>query len=683
MSISAKRVIDARVDGASSVNVNHDFATGAASQTFQGFDAISRSSGSLEFNIMVPGQNAYWNRRVMLETTTVYTAEVVMLQGNTAWPASSAKLRYGRDFSVCGFPMNSLIQTCTASINGSTITTQQNQIMPLVRRLIASNSKTRKALGCPSGVNATADNAQTSWTVNECVATSRPVDEPASNATFRSFAFGTFAAGQFTPYTAAAYGADGGLDADSISLVDATGTGGTAGNAKTFTFAITTREPLLCAPFIIDDSQPAFTNVQAANVRLTLMAPGDPTVRILRTTRSSGGAYNIPTVTGGSVTAGTLDDPTNGTMFSIRNVALASAQPFVNAKLWCNFLSPSPDQLVPASTIYPYLQFDPLVTAQAAQLGVPLNHKSLITPERMATEDVVSQTVVLNTCPDYLAIYALLGEGGEVTPGAAVAPWVDDHTRTVYPASFSGREDLFAPIQKISIMWNNQPAILASAPMGELWRMTADNGLRVTYDTFLGVRTATKPGLLASGLGLGTQTVATTGAPLLLQINKDFPTEPGTAPGVAGVFSLTVTASVRYLASSVTGTAGAVVSRPCQLYVVPIRSTFLQLNAGGTSSVIGAISSGEGMLDAAWSTDRLLQAQAPMRGGWGNGLAAPANGSSGSKDVWRRAQAAGAIGRGVQAHGVKGYGAGEDADLIGTGKHASKRRLESMFARMG
>ena len=697
MSISVRRAIDTRVDGASSVNVHHDFATGASSATWQSFDATSKSSGSLEFNVLVPGQNAYWNRQVMLETSVAFIGTPASWTNAGAVGGGTA-FRNGRDVSTCGFPMNSLMQTVTTSINGSTITTQQSQIMPLVRRLIACNDKSRKALPCPSGVGLFADNSDSGQTeANEIMSIPRAADRAPSNGSFRVLEWGyiTTASGEFTPFTdSTAY---------TLSTVFAAGT--VAG------FRITTREPLLASPFITSNDEPAFTNVQSANIRCTLLSPSDPAVRILRTNRSFG--------TGRNAANGTLDDTYSTDALkppacAITGIAYASAQPFVTAKLWCNFLSPSPDQLVPSSTIYPYLQFDPLQTAQAAIVPNAIRGGDTYGAGVNAAQ-CISQTVILNTCPDMLAVYVSLGD---------IVGVADAATGLYNAGTFSGREDLFATIDNISITWNNQPSILQSARPHDLWRMTYDNGLRLPYDIYSGLKNGDRPLPTANSLyplAVPKNTFPSTGMPLLLAINKDFPTEPGTAPGVAGVFSMTITANVHtygqtnytasYPGADGACTSAGAVARPATMYVVPIRSQYLQLNAGGTSAVVGAVSSGEAMLDAPFTSDRVIGSLPNMVGGWGFNMGSIANLASKAKNAWERgrqiAETAkkahdlykehegairGAIdtgkaaydklksgegGEGAMGHGVQGYGSG----VIG-GKRARLHDATSAYSRM-
>jgi hypothetical protein len=556
-----------------------------------------------------------------------------------------SKFRIGRDVSPCGFPLNSLLQTVTTSINGSTITTQQSQIMPLVRRLIASNDKSRKSLPCPSGVNQFADNADAGISEgNEILSVQRASDRSSSNGSFRTMEFGNLdIAGNFTPYTSSA-------TSDPSWAITGVGVG----------VRITTREPLLASPFIITNDEPAFTNVQAANIRCTLLAPNDPNVRILRTNRAFGFGQTQVQASFDDTTAfsTTLINaiPTGG----ITNLKFATSQPFQTARVWCNFLSPSPDQLVPASTIYPYIQFDPLQSAQPVATPLLLTTAGAYREGVDNTSNItaISQTVILNTCPDMIAVYALLGEPVGL-PDVQLNLW--------NPATFSGREDLFATIDNLSIMWNNQPAILATARTQDLWRMSYDNGLRVPYDVYSGAKLGVKsPTVDTTNVLLHTALAPdglypTTGAPLLLAINKDFPTEPGTAPGVAGVFSLSVTAQCHYydnlnvqngstVTSTGTYTGGAQLTnqRPLTLFVVPIRSQYLQLNAGGTSSIVSAISSGEAMLDAPFTTDRVIGATPTMVGGWGMNMTTLGNLASRGANLWKR-------GKEVAEKAKKGY----------------------------
>ena len=638
MSISVRRVIDARVDGASSVNQHHDFATGASSTTFQAFDAISKSSGTLEFNVLVPGQNAYWSRRVMLETTTVYSATLKV----SGPQGTSPTVRYGRDIAVCGFPMNSLLQTVTTSINGSTITTQSNQIMPLVRRLIAASGRARKRIPCPSGVSTCADNAQAGiGTGNEIMNNVRGSEDPDTNGSFRVFSWGTIVNGTFA--------ASPDQDALAIGALPTAGAGAITTTTVTVSFSITTREPLLVSPFITTDDEPAFTNVQAANIRCTLMNPSHESIRLIRVNRLSVTPELQALNAGAAVAAGgyLYDDATNLTTMAFTGTSW-SAQPFVNAKLYCNFLSPSPDQLVPASTIYPYLQYDPLQSATVT----PIKAVSMNTWQAPAPTKVSSQTVILNTCPDMLAVFAIMGEA---TEDGVAQP---DGSRY---QSYNGREDLFATIDSLSIMWNNQPAILATARNNELWRMSYDNGLKYGFDVFNGIRGggANLVSWINGGAGAGTSAaalangavsgaIATTGMPVLLAINKDFPTEPGTAPGVAGVFSIQVDAQVHHHGAPTFFSAGTVngpntyaadtwvyPARPVTLVIVPIRSQYLQLNAGGTSSVVTAVSSGEAMLDAPFAPNRIIDSASTNMVGQGASQGF-ANFFSSAKKGWER-----------------------------------------------
>jgi hypothetical protein len=581
----------------------------------------------------------------MIETVSIYQCDIIANAAASGTGLTQTKFRIGRDVAPCGFPLNSLLQTVTTSINGSTITTQQSQIMPLVRRLIASNDKSRKSLPCPSGVNQFADNADAGYSEgNEIVSVQRTSDRASSNGSFRTMEFGNYAGSEFSPYAA------NGTTDPSWAVV---GTG--------VYVRITTREPLLCSPFIITNDEPAFTNVQAANIRCTLLAPNDPAVRLLRTNRSFGFNSNAITSTLDDISA--FGTASNNSMpaCGITNLKFVNSSPFTVARVWCNFLSPSPDQLVPASTIYPYIQFDPLQSAQQAAKPTALTTAGVYRDDVNYSSNItaISQTVILNTCPDMIAVYAVLGDTALLT---------DQKFALYNPATFSGREDLFATIDNLSIMWNNQPAILATARTQDLWRMSYDNGLRVPFDVYSGAKLGVKTSAVDSGSVLLHGQAApdglfpTTGAPLLLAINKDFPTEPGTAPGVAGVFSLSVTANCHYYDNTQqygNGTtaisAGGVpdgtavdTQRPLTLFVVPIRSQYLQLNAGGTSSIVSAISSGEAMLDAPFTTDRVIGATPTMVGGWGMNMTTLGNLASRGANLWKR-------GKEVAEKAKKGY----------------------------
>jgi hypothetical protein len=167
-----------------------------------------------------------------------------------------------------------------------------------------------------------------------------------------------------------------------------------------------------------------------------------------------------------------------------------------------------------------------------------------------------------------------------------------------YPANAAGlcREDALCNIVRLQVTWNNNPSLFATFDSQELYRRTVANGVAVPYiggDGKNELRVATYnnltslpsyyPFAYAPNVSETKDPVALgVGYPLLLALNKDIPVEPNVAAGVAGVFTLKVTATVRNTCDVHTPPGGT-------LYVVPITSQYLKLNSGAMSDIIATV----------------------------------------------------------------------------------------------
>lgn len=505
---------------------------------------------------------------------------------------------------------------------------------------------------------------------------------------------------------------------------------------------LTTMEPLLFPPFSISDNEVAFSNVQSANIRLTMLGPDDSNARIVRNIEAVGVRNDIPQ---------TFVTPTFASIFGsatgVNNVTgLATCVPQIdslnywlsqpgtngttitpfNIKLLTNFLSPSLLEPIPETLVYPFIQYTPLVSsnvsggssgklAPISNIGAQASNLNSTTYN---SGQILSNVLTLNTCPDMLALYVVLNPkvnktsatvvGGfttavtSITPGTAFT--VSALTGTIVvgstftaggsnfyitaiasPTSINASlvgststtavtitagtfptaspvvfrnptysySDVLAAITNVSITWNNNASLLQNFLPSELIEITASNGLPCSQTVAMGVAnlpykakvldttglalgstTSTYGSLINSQSAFNTGPTGTIGLPLLLAINKDIPTEAGSAAGVSGVYTLQVQVTTRFFDQ------GALAANTPQFFVTPIQTQYLQLIRGGTSAVVSAVAAADKMLAAPYAPMRTLQAESPhpMAGGH-IGYMHMAGGANHVSKLWPRSHA--------------------------------------------
>ena len=213
--------------------------------------------------------------------------------------------------------------------------------------------------------------------------------------------------------------------------------------------------------------------------------------------------------------------------------------------------------------------------------------------------------------------------------------------------------DILANIVNVSVTWNNNAALMQSFLPSELIEITGSNGLPVTPPIALGVANTpfkatiagnavaayTLPQDILAEKSYANARVSTIGTPLLLAINKDLPTEAGTAPGVSGVYTLQVSITTRLSEQAflLNGTS----TNAFQFFVTPIQTQYLQLIRGGTSAVVSAVAAADKMLTAPFAPRRTLQGESAhahkLTGGWGWSMPTLSGVANSASKLWSRA----------------------------------------------
>lgn len=546
MSVNLDKLVDVRIDSASALSTIHDLVLGGSNLVRQDFAPTSTSTSNIDFTIQTPGLAVYMSRRVNFVGQIPFSFQAT---NNTASPIT---IFPGRDFGLEAFPFNSMIQSATVQVSTSSFTTQLQATMPYLKRRAMVEKLRAKLADVPTAFGRTAivrrpgesAYAQALW-----AAGSEYCGIPGNGADQGNLSINKIMTTANPPE-----------DVTSAQMVDVGGVAIPASTTYTISGTINVSEPLLIQPFELDDETPAFINVNLFSVRLNFSALDAPLALPIRFAYS-GSTTNV---------AGSLENVS----YAALNWDTSNLSALNSCKLSCQFISPPPTAAVPTKTIYPTTFYNPLPRQVSDSIAAN------------ATLTVFSNVITLNTAPDMLAIYYV-----PTLPDFSAAA-----TGIVGLSSKPGYtfEDTLLSPDSLQITWNNNPSLLATFDKRELWRRSQQNGMALGWAPWAGsmldaaVTTptgpATPPAISANAYPFSNK-ISGVGGPVVLKLNADIPVEPGVAAGVAGVYTLQIQATIRnHLPFTVpSGT----------LYVVPITSQYLVLNAGATSDVIQTVATEE------------------------------------------------------------------------------------------
>lgn len=227
-----------------------------------------------------------------------------------------------------------------------------------------------------------------------------------------------------------------------------------------------------------------------------------------------------------------------------------SLQAVSNPYLDFVFINGHPSDLLPSKNVVPYIEYPRYISAQ--------NNKTIAAG---SSETLYSQSLSLNVVPDKLVVFVRSR----------------DDTSTNVP-------DRFYPITNISLNFNNSSGILSTAPQSDLFGMSAENGLAVSYQEFRGYAAGAP---LTNGVPAK---IALCGAPLVLTLGKDVQlVQDYIAAGAIGNFNLQLQVQAY--------NQGAATASNLELVIIAINSGILVIEQG-VSSVYTGILTKEDVLKA-------------------------------------------------------------------------------------
>ena len=657
---------------------------GALSLTNAPFNAIAATASQHTYNIYVPSENVYVDRALEWSNTVFMTFSTTST--NTI-PAGQPICSYGRDWSLCAFPMNSLCSTMTATINDTTSVINSQDVLREVLRL-TDYKKNRTQRTCPTMLDKYASYNDAAGAVNNPLAgyenqtdfaespngawynvvytdplgsplvtnsaSSVPgVNQPAfAGAPYISIS-GVPSAPADWSVTQAAYAANVGALVQYLGVIWASTAASAVGvppgavpgqwtqvlaanAAQQIYFRWGTTEKLVLSPFVFADTHEFDTGLFGINNIQLIMNLRAPT-RLVRNTTKYGRVISAA---------------------SIAYNSTSSSGPFANSRINAQFLTPSLDVPLPPKSVVPYMEFPRYITSYQGG-AVPSG----------AVVQIQSQTITLPQIPDLFIIYVKPSD-------ASLDPTQGDY---YFPLA-SQADNVTAPL---SINFDNFSGLLSSQTTEQLYAMSVRNGLDMDFNSFIGeghsgsaVPSNSLGGVSTNFGGAAAGRIPLVGGLLVLKPSQDITLQTGQAPSLVGNFTFQFNIQVK--------NTSAVSQSGLQLFVITANSGFFE-SIRGSSRIIKGVLSEQDIISAPLAPMGTSDQLARYVGGAGM-FSSLANVLSKAKDIYHQTKPAlsavrgllpedGMMGKVKGAMGAVGYGTGAGAGAgTGAGTGAGRRR---------
>jgi hypothetical protein len=329
--------------------LSYSVVSGASSNTYQQFSAVSASNSAISFNIQVPSENIVVSREVLIETDIYFTISI------TNVPVGEFAFNYGETDAPQAFPLNSLFTTCSAQINNTNVSCNLQDILPSILRLNNNRELYRYNGMCP----VLPDQAYKLY----ADATPGTINNPLGDYTDQSYDGDLLPRGAYPiqDFLLVRQIFGGGQDNDPQS--------NNLGDIFTITGRIHVTEPLLgLSPFIYGEPEYNKQGLVGVNA-MSFVFNIDTTCKRFWSTATD---YTY------SVSLGTAVHQ-NG---------------FDNCRMLVNFLSTQPTDLVSAKNVVPYMDLPRYLSLQTGTGNLNAG----------ASATYNSQNIQINQLPDYFII---------------------------------------------------------------------------------------------------------------------------------------------------------------------------------------------------------------------------------------------------------------------------------------
>lgn len=451
---------------------------GALSLTNAPFNSIAATSSQHTYNIYVPSENVFVDRK-LLWSSTVFNRMTVTV--GVALNAGDPIVVPGRDFALCALPLNQLCSTMSATINDTTTVINSQDVLREVLRL-ADKKKNRLVRTAPTMLDKYQSYNDAFGTLNN------PLGGYDSMLDYDNVPNGAYPFLEFCDtngvalpqaltspaFAGANYDADNGMPVFNAAA---------AAGPYVINYRWRTTEPLVLSPFVFADECEWDTGLFGINnIQLIMNLKQDAPARTIRHTSRAGRV--------------------------ISNIEYLPAKQFERSQVNCQFLTPSLDVPLPPKSVVPYMEFPRYITQ--FQNGT-------LNPNEVGT--IQSQTITLPSIPDLLIIY--------VKPSAVGANDADFYL------------PLAPNTNPLSVNFDNFSGLLSSHTTEQLYNMSVHNGLDMDYASFIG-EARSSAGSFGAGAQqrVQGQAIGTVGSILVLKPSQDITLQSGQAPSLVGNFTL-------------------------------------------------------------------------------------------------------------------------------------------------
>ena len=554
---------------------------GGQNITCQPYKAISETTANHVYNVTVPSLETIISREVLWRSTV--TLKISYPDKGT----NEFAVNYGVTDALAPFPLHSLVNVMTVTINNNTVSQNMQETLPVLLRMVDPEELSKYNSMTPTALDFLADYKDgiypMPFQIDSNMGADRPVvyfaniaDTETSGASDFS---GTRPVGFIShPNNILAYDMNRPAGTSyyhkprgswKIQKIYSLATSG-AERAPTLTdtevyvkFEVT--EPLLLSPFVFGSGfgKQGFYGIQAMNFQMVL-------------TGNANRAWRCAALAG---------------------TKTATVHSFTNSQLLLQFLTPHASDMLDPRNVVPYYEIPIFKTSGNDDLpgrinmGQPNSAGEFVNPE---VKTITSSNIQLSGIPDKLIICV----------------------RKVIGNMYPHQTDSYATIKNISINFNNQAGLLSSMTPEQLFRCSVQSGLaNMSWDEFCGSTMSccgSRDGTSQSGLrgpytGVGSnmlswgdanrnnpgiQYVPTTGTLLVLNFGEIIQlTEEYYAPGSLGTFNLQVTLQVQNNQN---------VPWPKESYelvIIPLNSGVF-VNERGTSSTFLSLLTKQDVLDS-------------------------------------------------------------------------------------
>ena len=473
-------IVDSRINDITD-QITYAVQTGAASNTYQQFNATTASTSQISFNVSVPSESIVVSRDVDMQTTYTFTIRFGNATTGAQIANGSSVWQYGQNLSFQCFPVAQTMTTISSTINNANVSCNVQDILPQLIKLLKPEELQRYNGTTPTYP----DGGYKEYTNGEAG------NNSALSAYLKSGYNNYLAPRGAHPITIKAIRHYYGANTD--ALLTSTG----PNDYWVIVCEATFTEPLFLSPYMFAGNN-EYNNQGFVGINtLTITCNIDSSLKRFM-------SYSGPRTTGGGIAI-----PFNIEFGDPVGIVAGGITEPVKSKLLLNFLSTQPTQLIKARNIVPYHDFPRWIS----------QYNSTIAPGASAT--ITSNNIQLNQLPDSFIIVAR------------------QRLSTLTPRDSSN----FLPIRKISVNLNNSSGLLSSATTEDLFRISSSNGCQQSWYEFYGYAQSYVNNL-TNLAGANSTLIPTGGSLLILNPARDLSIPAYLSSGSIGQYNFTIDLNV-------------------------------------------------------------------------------------------------------------------------------------------